>query len=265
MRRIAFALLFAACGSDGNTPQPDASTTTPDAATQPDAAPDAPPAIRSDGFIVLAEEAVDGADVDAVFAANTPFGPPIDSNGMCTSYGALPDEGYSAGTITITGTTVPITMTPEGTAPGVSYQEGGTIPDDVFAPGATISVQASGGDLAAFNATVTAPAAFTGYTPPTTISRTTGTMLNWTAAPGGRTWVLMIAEDVFRIVVCDVPDTGSYMLTPANLALIPPGATGTQGLQMLVGRAGTTEVTTANGTVLLLAIDSVGSEATLTP
>lgn len=256
MKRLVLALLVGACGSDGKS-SPDAAN--PDG-PPPDAAPDAP-ALRSDGFIVLSE-GTDDTDVDAVFAPNTPFGLATGSNGACAAYNAPIDEGYSAGTIEITGTTAPITLTPTGTAPNVSYNDGEP-PQDIFAPGAAISIEASGGDVAAFTANLTAPTALAGYTPPATISRANGATLTWTAGSGTGVWVIMVAEET--IVLCKVPDSGSYTLTPANLALVPPSTETPQTLFMLVGRVATADVTTANGTMSVLAIASVEGTPTLTP
>src|SRR5687767_220187 len=143
---LAFITVLAACG-DPQT-KADASVTQHDAAVIPDAPkqPDAPPGPQSDGFIVLAEQIEEGnanSDIDAVFANDAPFGPVLASDGACTSHNAPPEEGYSAGALTITGATTALTMSPSGTAPMVSYINDQTEPLDVFAPGATISVQAS--------------------------------------------------------------------------------------------------------------------------
>ena len=60
-------------------------------------------------------------------------------------------------------------MTPSGVGPDVQYEAAATIPNPIYTAGASITVTAAGGpDVPAFNATVVAPAALEGYTPPAT-------------------------------------------------------------------------------------------------
>jgi hypothetical protein len=170
MKKLFALLLLAACGDDPATKV--------DAGAQPDTLPadaavDADTRVR-EGIVVLAE--IRGADenttASAILADGPVFGTPIASAGGCDVY-ADPDEtGVSAGNISITGTTEPITLAPN-TATPVEYDPVAALPDDLFTPGATLTVAAAGATVPAFNATVTAPALLENPVVPATISRAT--------------------------------------------------------------------------------------------
>jgi hypothetical protein len=101
------------------------------------------------------------------------------------------------------------------------------VPAPPFSPGNTLTFNVSGADVPALTATVTAPTALVGFTTPTTISRATGYNATWTQDTG-RVWIVMDAlgpsDEV--LLLCKVPDTGAYMVTPAALALLPSSVTG---------------------------------------
>jgi hypothetical protein len=224
-----------------------------------------------EGFIVIVEQLEGGttlsSDVDATFFANPPFGLAVATDGMCSAFDNPQEEGASAGTINITGTTAPVTLTPVGTGNMVRYQDAAPPPDDLFAPNATLTVQATGDFVPAFNTTLTAPPAFAGYTAPATLPRAAGQTLAWTAGASSGMWILIVGatQTSVRIVLCRVPDNGSYTLTPSNLALLPATATTGEMGFMIVGRGNTKEVPTGAGNVLILALDSVVSDVMFTP
>ena len=140
------------------------------------------------------------------------------------------------------------------------------LPSPLFTTGATLTVTAPGADFPAFNTTLTAPAAVAGFTPPTTISRAAGYHATWTTGAGPLIWVFVVipigsAED---LLLCEVPDNGSYTVTSTALGLIPASAT--QALVALI-RLDKKHITNTNGYVDVVAFDGVAGNntATLTP
>lgn len=259
--RIALALiLLAACGDD--------SSATVDAPTPIDAAvdakPDSPPP-SANGMLSVVETLSGGnadSDVDVMFTSGPVWGTMVGSDGSCVAYEDPPMEGLSAGIVTITGTTSPITATPTGAAPNVTYDT--TTPANLFDPGATISVQAAGGaDVGAFTASAVAPASVTGFTPPATLNRTNGTTLTWTAGSGPKMLVAFFGFSTqhIRVVLCRVNDTGSYTLSASNLALMPAASTTNNGAFLSLGRLAETTV----GKIDLLVMSNIGSEVTFSP
>jgi hypothetical protein len=169
----------------------------------------------------------------------------------------------SAGTLTVTGTTTSLTLTP-GTDD--HYVSSPSVPTDLFAAGATLHVAAAGSpEFAAFAGDVTAPSTVAGFTAPTSISIAAGTTLTWTAGTSS-VMQLVIAAFVGQtaaILFCRVPDNGSYAVPHSSLALLPAGAT--SGI-VLLGRTNETVLTTSSGMVSLQAVSAVGSQnVTFTP
>jgi hypothetical protein len=131
----------------------------------------------------------------------------------------------SAGTIEITGTVAPLTLEPMGTEGLIFYDS--IVSDDLFEPGAILSVSASGAEVPAFSGEVTAPATLEDVQFPTSISRSKGATVTWTAADSSGMWLTIVAEgrDTRQGLLCRTDDTGTYQLSPEVVALISAGAT----------------------------------------
>jgi hypothetical protein len=230
-----------------------------DARPQPDAQADASPdaAAPRSGLVSLGE---DGAtsNAGAIFASGDVFGSPVGVDGPCSVTMSPAQRGLSAGTISITGTATALTLTPAGTAPEVDYSASPNPPTPLFTAGATISVQASGGpDFPAFSATVTGPAALTGFTAPTALSRA-GYTATWTAGTE-KIWIIAVATNHTAIpayVVCRVDDTGTFAIPASTFAMIPADYT---EAAVGVGRVSSMDVTTSSGQVTVAAISDITS------
>lgn len=257
MNKLLAVVLVAACGDDP--------VTKVDAGIQPDTPPadaaiDADTRAR-DGLVILAE--IRGADedvtADAILADGPVFGTPIASAGGCDVYEDPGETGFSAGNISITGTTEAITLVPN-TATPVDYDPVATLPADLFAPGATLTVAAAGATVPAFNATVTAPAVLENTVVPATISRATPPSITWTAGTADEMWIWIIpfVGNGETVIWCRAPDNGSFALTTAITGLVPAQAT--SGL-VILWRTNTTEVTAGNWTVDVTAGDAFNSSA----
>jgi hypothetical protein len=228
MTRIALVSLFAAACSNNNNntaidaaPAHDAShDASQDASRDAPSSPDAPSG--SHGQVAVVEMTLQGAVMSGVSAnmSDAPvFGTVVGTDGPCTMYHDNQGSQISAGTINVTGTTTAITLNPLGTPPNVHYSPSPTPPTDLYTDGATISVQAAGGDVAAFSGTVTAPTALAGFTLPTTMSRA-GYTATWTAGTGQQVWVIL-GTLVGDNMICRVDDTGSFAVPASTFALVP--------------------------------------------
>ena len=261
--RIALALIvLAACGDDSSATI-DAPIANPiDAAV--DARPDTPPP-SAHGMLAVVETLDNGtadSDVDVMFTSGSVWGTMVGSDGACVAYEDPPQAGLSGGAVTVTGTLSPVTATPSGSAPNVTYNA--TTPANLFNPGSTITVQAAGGpDVTAFSTTAVAPAPVAGFTPPTTVNRTTGTTLTWTAGSGPKMLIAIVGFSTshFRIVLCRVNDTGSYTLSASNLALMPAASTTNNEGFLSFGRVAETTV----GNINLLVMSNISSDVTFSP
>ena len=161
---------------------------------------------------------VPGLRVDGVFGEAPIAGTVIASDGPCTVRARAPVPGVSAGTITLTGTSVPITI--EAAGPELRYAYLGP----AFArEGEPIAVVATGGDFPVFGATVIAPPVLVGYTSPTAVELE-GYTATWTPSAGTQIQILIAAfhngSDAMTIT-CRVPDTGTFTVPHSTLALLP--------------------------------------------
>jgi len=262
MRTLTLLLLLvAACGGD------DASTAdapvSPDAPGQPDAgAPDAS-AVPREGIVILGEQVTNGnasAAAGVTLSDGPLFGGPTGSSGGCNVYLGVTDNGLSAGDITVTGTTVPLTLSPDGTTPPVNYSSTPSPPDDLLTPGATLTITAAGAaDVGAFSGTVVAPDPLAGVTLPTEVSLTNATTVTWTAGTADEmwAWVLGIGGGANSDVVwCRMPDNGTFTFPSAALGMLP--AADTMALVVL-WRTNATPVTAGGMHVALTAADASGA------
>jgi hypothetical protein len=145
---------------------------------------------------------------------------PLCTDGMCvdTDQCAPYPAQLSAGTLTITGLYDTLNLDPDL---GRYWHQDGM---DLYAPGATVTVSASGADVDAFELSVTAP----GGDNPTVdqagaldfprFGTGTGHTFTWTPVDPGSRVRLWMAADVAHgqpyaaIVECDAPDTGSLTI-----------------------------------------------------
>lgn len=195
-----------------------------------------------EGRVMVAQStlgASTNASASAVFTADSVWGTEVAADGTCVSYMGSGSDTSSAGAITITGTDAPITLTPSGTAPAVTYQNVAMQNGAFFQAGAAITAQAAGSqgttDVAAFALTTTAPDPVTGFSPPGTISRS-GLDATWTRGDGSNVWVLLFGFDPQTgsgtEIICDATDVGSFTIPASTFALLPAGDT-----QAIVGVA----------------------------
>ncbi len=268
MRCALLVSVVAACGSpthpaaDAPPPIDGHHVDAPVDAHAIDAPPDAVAGLG--GLVSLTEDnTTSGAPAtsSAMFVMGSPFGTALGTSGACTLYENPPQAGLSAGTITVTGANVTFSLVPSGTAPNVRYQASMPLPNDLFATGATLHVSAPGADFPAFSLDVTGTAPLAGYTPPTMISRSAGYTATWTTGSGTGVLIEIAAfsGSTIDVIVCQVPDNGSFAVTPAILALIPAAMT-----SVFVGVAATDEMTatgTGNSTLALYAVDVVTTDS----
>ena len=165
-RLLAIALVLVGCGDDG--------ASTFDAAVTPDspshdASVDAPAAAK-EGQVFLAE--VHGTLNASTAIAMFLDGPLFESIGSADNCDAISDMAamsLSAGSITVTGTTTDLALA-QGSADD-PYTPTTETPADLFAPGATLSVTATGDVVPAFAGDVVAPQPLEDVVFPDTLSR----------------------------------------------------------------------------------------------
>jgi hypothetical protein len=260
---VVGVLAVTACGPG---PDPVHGETSVDAGgAAPDSAHETPtPPLPPQGLITIFESRFVDAPayswVDAFFGAGPPLGTSIATDGPCTTY-PLADPGTTkfAGEISITGTTAPVTLSPNGGVYGLTPP-----PDDLFTPHAPLHVAASGGpDFVAFAADLSAPADLV-FTPPEAISRA-GHTLTWNADPATVALVIVVADSSITpmSMICRVPDNGRFAIAASNLALLPPDAT---HVAVAIARTDEVVLATASGLVTIWATSEVGRDTVrLTP
>src|SRR5262245_40741078 len=153
----------------------------------------------------------------AVFKDEPLFGYPLASAGGCDLHYTPTGSVMSAGTVSVSGTSVPVTFTPSGAPPDVTYtRTPDPTPDDLYTPGDTITATAPVADFPAFTISATAPGALSGFTPGTSFSRSTPIPLSWTAGSGDTMIVQFVTFDSSftnnRYLVCMTPDDGSFTI-----------------------------------------------------
>jgi hypothetical protein len=270
---LGCVVLVGACGGDDGGDPLDADLgdgaggpdgATPDGGDPLDAAP-----TTGWGLVNLSENRQGDTTLSGAFALfrdDAPIATPTATAGEC-SYYASPQatRGLSAGAIAISGTTTPLAMTPEGTAPDVGYATSPSPPPTpLFTPGAAIEIDAAGADTPAFTATVTAPTPLAAYTPPSAFSRAAPPTLTWTAGAGDEIFVTMFLAPSFTSLRCVTADDGTFTFSAATIALIPGSETETF---VTLTRLGTSEQT-VDGFAMraqLLAAVSTEGPISLTP
>lgn len=164
-----------------------------------------------------------GASAEVVFSDGPAWGVVVASWGPCAVRAPLSKARLAAGTIDITGTSAPVSL-PESSQDSSGKRKVMLAPP-AFTPGTELVVHAAEGpDVRAFTASVTAPSALAGYTPPKVLSRA-GTRFEWAPASGGDIMILIGAtDDVGRnpmFLNCRVSDVGHFDVPRAAFALLP--------------------------------------------
>ena len=215
-----------------------------------------PPAWTSGGISIVQGQPANYHRALAVFASVPVLGTTNGSNGPCIAYQDLPDSGLSAGTLAVAGTTAALSLVPSGTPPLVHYDPQPSPSFPLFAAGATITVTAP-----TFTIDTTAPADLAGFVPPTTaISRAAGYIATWTAGAGPLLEVVLQAG--VGQLVCTVPDTGSYTVDPASLALLPAAAT---SVEVYVARGAHASLATPNVTLDVVSLIAAAQPVAFDP
>jgi hypothetical protein len=143
---------------------------------------------------------------------------------VCTPYA----QHASAGPITVTGLRAPLTFEP-GT---FGYTPTPAPPEDLFAPGATLTISAPGDVTPAFSTTVTAPAPLEAPFQNLTLVDGVDTTVTWTAGDGGpRSIQLMLVVGWHgappeALLVCETADDGAHTLPGSLISQLPRASSG---------------------------------------
>lgn len=167
------------------------------------------------------------------------------------------DSSLAVGTVTITGTTSPVTLE----RPGVKglYRPNAAVPTDLFTDGAQLMVHATGATVPEFTGTVTAPTPLANVVFPTALSRSAPATITWTQGSGTTMWFLLLSEEA--TMLCKGPDNGSFTLTTGALALLPASTT---SARIYANRVVETTTTAGAWTIYIRAADAVsGTEIPL--
>jgi hypothetical protein len=220
--RIAAVLLLAACGGGGGGgPGPDAGDDPSDLV----------------GRIAFQEtEFGDGVTASVSVWFNEPdTGPDLVNDGTCRvyEYPCLGSVGAcasppppSAGTVTITGVSSTLTLTHGA----FGYTLADPLPDDLFADAATISVTATGDEVAAFSVSVGGVTPMVSPYVDATLGLVAGQAYALTWTPGStdaRIQFLVNWNDICHagaeryVLQCDVADTGAFTVPAAITGALP--------------------------------------------
>ena len=150
----------------------------------------------------------------------------IECPGDPTIYGP-----HRAGTVTVTGAAVLISMTPstEGLYGGFDASQ------EMFAGGTTLSVTATGDEVPAFTASLQAPgkAMITSPARPPndtlTIDRRSGLPVSWTGGSGAMGVTVVGDGDLSRSVLCSFDASAGNGTVPAELLTMLPAGQGSVG------------------------------------
>jgi hypothetical protein len=264
---LALLTITSACGDDDTPGTPDAPPGTADAPPgaadappgaadappPPDASPpDAPPGPTNESIVIISEQVDSMGGADGTAAATFSPGPlfggptatgkivfpigalgePIAAGAACGLYLEPSEAGVSAGVVTITGGTIDVTLNPVGAGTSVDYDTVPfSLPDDLFVPGAALSVSVSGTvDWPAWSASTTAPAPIEGATIPAALSRSTPPTVTYTAGTGDEMWIWALTVDIMApmqttLIWCRAPDNGTFTFPSTAWSLIPAGDT----------------------------------------
>jgi hypothetical protein len=217
------------------------------------------------GRIVLGQSKVGSANLPGVSAHfGGSAGTQIGVAGGCEVLRfSSTSTSYSAGLITISGGTQPVTLTPSGTAPHVAYAPS-QIPIPVFAAGADLTYAAAGADVPQLTGHVRAPSFITANLP-ASASRSADLALAWTAGTSSYVEVSIFtagpgAAD-FVGITCLVPDNGAFTVPAAAMMLIPVDHTSGQ---IGLARYNETNINAGMWLVHLGAFTAIASPATFT-
>ncbi len=255
-RTLGHALLsvVVACGGDGEV----GSDASPSAdAESPDAVVDGAPGLR-EGQVFIGEASIP-AEVSVAYAmiVDGPLIEPLAEADGCLSAPDTPGSSLAAGAIAITGTTAPITLAQE--RDGDVYVPTSPPPPDLFTAGETLTVTSTGATVPAFSGSVVAPVELGAVGFPAPLARSAPATMTWAAGAADFMIILIAsATSTQGAILCRVPDTGSFTLSPAALALLPAAVT---EVRIVTYRVEETEVAAGAWRVFLRAADGVTSDA----
>jgi hypothetical protein len=145
-------------------------------------------------------------------------------NGICVETNVCEPwpVAVSAGTLTIDGLTVPVTIEPDDYG---GYWNATTLPENLFDEGATITATLSGAELAGFTLETvgTRPLAAAITNDEITLENGSDFTLTWTPGGGGRVLLTLNANNnghgapYNAIIRCDAPDEDGAITVPASI------------------------------------------------
>lgn len=172
-------------------------------------------------------------NVGAAFVEPGSDPPPIQTVGACDVINVSADStggpfGYDAGSISVMGTSRPVTLTPNAGGSGsVTYTSNLSEDNqDIYNPNASITISAAGGaDIPAFNGTITSPGEHEMTSPAPDASVSGDTNIAWSPAQSGNDVLVSVVplNAVFSPIdgpglSCAVPsDSGSFTIPAAAM------------------------------------------------
>ncbi|NVB82660.1 MAG: hypothetical protein HOV81_30060 [Kofleriaceae bacterium] len=244
---LALTLLLAACGDDGNT--------LVDAATADTRSADTAPA-NKEGQVFIGEvhTPVELASAYAMFVEG-PLEMPLATADGCRTMANTAPTSLDAGGIAIDSATTSVLLTQRDA--GDVYTPAITPPTNVFAAGESLTVEATGGMVPAFNGTVTAPAMLADVVIPSPLSRSAPATITWTPGTATAMWILVTSDTATPgAMLCRTADSGSFTLTTSALALLPSTLT---KVSVVIYRMNETTATAGSWKVFLRAGDGVST------
>ncbi len=228
-----------------------------------DAAPDAaPPTPAPAGEVRIAEVRTTetrGGFVGATFRTGSQQGPGCTRSvdGPCVVEVCAADAGApvplrSAGTISVTGTSPSVTLTPDATKTYLPFEQ--AVAASFAAPGTTIAVKASGGDIAPFSGEVVAGEAITMVSDETAGSQLDpqGVTFKWTGSKVADVVLLFANSEHSSAQItaeCAFPGSSSSGVVPLTVLLM----FSTEGSSYMFGTRAKTIVNTGPDSIELIA------------
>jgi len=203
--------------------------------------PDAPPATANDGFITLQSysdhnvpnQANAGGRVDVAFSTGHTGCTSLGTSGPCEELdcsAAVTAGSHSAGTITVTGAALPVSITAGTSGVYTSFMANQVL----FNGGETLTVAASGAEVPAFmksvtapgKATITSPAKPSSTSPYLMITRASGFTVSWTGGSGTLFVALFGGTNQATRVNCRFDASAGSGTVPVDALMMLPAGNG---------------------------------------